>query len=68
MKFPAVNAYYNSLLNEIIFPAGILQPPFFNPKADHAINYGGMGVEMLCLPAEAQHRKTSRFSGNAFYY
>jgi len=38
-----VNAYYNSTLNEIVFPAGILQPPFFDPKADPAINYGGIG-------------------------
>lgn len=38
-----VNAYYNSTLNEIVFPAAILQPPFFDPKADPAINYGGIG-------------------------
>ena len=44
MTPPTVNAYYNPLLNEIVFPAGILQPPFFNPKADPAINYGGIGV------------------------
>src|SRR5207253_1024517 len=37
-------AYYNSSMNEIVFPAGILQPPFFNPNADDAINYGGMGA------------------------
>jgi len=37
-----VNAYYNPLNNEIVFPAGILQPPFFNPDADDAINYGGI--------------------------
>lgn len=39
-----VNAYYNPLLNEIVFPAGILQPPFFDPNADDAVNYGGMGA------------------------
>jgi putative endopeptidase len=39
-----VNAYYNPLVNEIVFPAGILQPPFFDPDADNAINYGGIGV------------------------
>lgn len=39
-----VNAYYNPLLNEIVFPAAILQPPFFDPNADDAINYGGIGV------------------------
>jgi putative endopeptidase len=38
-----VNAYYNSTLNEIVFPAAILQPPFFDPQADAAINYGGIG-------------------------
>lgn len=37
-----VNAYYNPSLNEVVFPAGILQPPFFNPDADDAINYGGI--------------------------
>jgi putative endopeptidase len=38
-----VNAYYNSVFNEIVFPAAILQPPFFDPNADMAINYGGIG-------------------------
>src|SRR5262249_40150019 len=38
-----VNAYYMSTRNEIVFPAGILQPPFFDPNADMAINYGGIG-------------------------
>ncbi len=37
-----VNAYYNAQNNEVVFPAGILQPPFFNPNADDAINYGGI--------------------------
>ena len=44
MTPPTINAYYNSTMNEIVFPAGILQPPFFDPKADDAINYGGMGA------------------------
>jgi len=44
MTPPTVNAYYDPLLNEIVFPAGILQPPFFDPKADDASNYGGMGA------------------------
>ena len=39
-----VNAYYNSSFNEIVFPAGILQPPFFDPAADPAVNYGGIGA------------------------
>jgi putative endopeptidase len=38
-----VNAYYNPQKNEIVFPAAILQPPFFNVKADDAVNYGGIG-------------------------
>ena len=39
-----VNAYYSSSNNEIVFPAGILQPPFFHKTFDHAINYGGIGA------------------------
>ncbi|MDX1684802.1 MAG: M13 family metallopeptidase [Saprospiraceae bacterium] len=39
-----VNAYYNPLQNEIVFPAAILQPPFYNYKADPAVNYGGIGA------------------------
>jgi putative endopeptidase len=39
-----VNAYYNPGLNEIVFPAAILQPPFFDPNADDAVNYGGIGA------------------------
>ncbi|HEY2401348.1 MAG TPA: M13 family metallopeptidase, partial [Steroidobacteraceae bacterium] len=38
-----INAYYNPTFNEIVFPAAILQPPFFDPNADAAINYGGIG-------------------------
>ncbi len=41
---PTVNAYYHPNLNEIVFPAGILQPPFFNANADDAVNYGGIGA------------------------
>ena len=44
MTPPTVNAYYDSTMNEIVFPAGILQPPFYDPKADDAVNYGGMGA------------------------
>jgi putative endopeptidase len=39
-----VNAYYNPLFNEIVFPAGILQPPFYDYRADAAVNYGGIGA------------------------
>ncbi|MEJ7619168.1 MAG: M13 family metallopeptidase [Pyrinomonadaceae bacterium] len=44
MTPPTVNAYYSPSFNEIAFPAGILQPPFFNPQADDAINYGAIGA------------------------
>ena len=44
MTPPTVNAYYSGLFNEIVFPAGILQPPFFNFSADDAINYGAIGA------------------------
>jgi putative endopeptidase len=44
MTPPTVNAYYNAEMNEIVFPAGILQPPFFDPDADDASNYGAMGA------------------------
>jgi putative endopeptidase len=43
MTPPTVNAYYNPVMNEIVFPAGILQFPFFDPNVDDAINYGGIG-------------------------
>jgi len=44
MSPPTVNAYYNPSMNEVVFPAGILQPPFYDPKADDAFNYGGIGA------------------------
>jgi len=44
MSPPTVNAYYNAAFNSITFPAAILQPPFFDPNADDAVNYGGIGV------------------------
>ncbi len=49
-----VNAYYNPTKNEIVFPAAILQPPFFNLAADDAVNYGGIG-------AVIGHRNGPRF-------
>ena len=41
---PTVNAYYNPTFNEIVFPAGILMPPQFDPRADDAVNYGAIGM------------------------
>jgi putative endopeptidase len=43
MTPPTVNAYYSPTMNEIVFPAGILQPPFYDPNRDDALNYGGVG-------------------------
>jgi len=44
MTPPTVNAYYNSSFNEIVFPAGILQPPFFDKSMDDGVNFGGIGL------------------------
>ncbi len=44
MTPPTVNAYYDPSMNDINFPAGILQPPFFDPNSDPAVNFGGIGV------------------------
>jgi putative endopeptidase len=44
MTPPTINAYYNPTGNEIVFPAAILQPPFFDPDGDMAVNYGGVGA------------------------
>ncbi|MBX0291730.1 M13 family metallopeptidase [Hymenobacter sp. HSC-4F20] len=46
MTPPTINAYYNPPMNEIVFPAGYLQPPFFDPAADDAVNYGAIGGVM----------------------
>ena len=44
MTPPEVNAYYSGSFNEIVFPAGILQPPFFDKSMDDAVNFGGIGL------------------------
>ncbi|MFD2718940.1 M13 family metallopeptidase [Hymenobacter monticola] len=46
MTPPTINAYYDPTLNEMVFPAGYLQPPFFDPQADDAVNYGAIGGVM----------------------
>lgn len=56
-----VNAYYNPLANEIVFPAAILQPPFFNKKAEDAVNLGGIGMVIA-------HEITHAFDNNGAKY
>jgi putative endopeptidase len=66
MSPQTVNAYYNPLANEIVFPAAILQPPFFDPQADDALNYGGIGAVIGHEMIHGYDDQGSRFgpSGN----
>ncbi|MEO5566381.1 MAG: M13-type metalloendopeptidase, partial [Luteimonas sp.] len=66
MSPQTVNAYYNPLQNEIVFPAAILQPPFFDPKADDPLNYGGIGAVIGHEMTHGYDDQGSRFgpSGN----
>jgi putative endopeptidase len=66
MSPQTVNAYYNPQQNEIVFPAAILQPPFFDPKADDALNYGGIGAVIGHEMIHGYDDQGSRFgaSGN----
>jgi putative endopeptidase len=59
-----VNAYYNPEMNEIVFPAAILQPPFFNPKADDAVNYGGIGAVIGHEISHGFDDQGSQYDGN----
>lgn len=59
-----VNAYYNPLLNEIVFPAAILQPPFFNLEADDAVNYGAIGAVIGHEIGHGFDDSGSTFDGN----
>ena len=59
-----VNAYYNPTLNEIVFPAAILQSPFFNVSADDAINYGGIGAVIGHEISHAFDDQGSRYDGD----
>ncbi len=59
-----VNAYYNPLMNEIVFPAAILQPPFFHMDADDAVNYGGIGAVIGHELSHGFDDSGSRFDGN----
>ena len=58
-----VNAFYNPTMNEIVFPAGILQPPFFDAGADDAANYGGIGVVIGHEISHAFDDEGSRYDG-----
>ena len=59
-----VNAYYNGLRNEIVFPAAILQPPFFDPKADDATNYGAIGAVIGHEISHGFDDRGSQFDGD----
>jgi len=59
-----INAYYNPTMNEIVFPAAILQPPFFNLAADDAVNYGGIGAVIGHEISHGFDDKGSKFDGN----
>ncbi len=59
-----VNAYYNPLLNEIVFPAAFLQPPFFDMDAEDAVNYGGVGATIGHEIGHGFDDKGSAFDGN----
>ncbi len=63
MTPPTVNAYYTPTLNSIFFPAAILQPPFFDPAADDAVNYGGIGAVMGHEIGHGFDDQGSKYSG-----
>lgn len=64
MNPQTVNAYYNPLMNEIVFPAAILQPPFFNLEADDAVNYGAIGAVIGHELSHGFDDKGSQFDGD----
>jgi len=64
MSPQTVNAYYNPQQNEIVFPAAILQPPFFDPEADNALNYGGIGAVIGHEMIHGYDDQGSRFAAN----
>ncbi len=59
-----INAYYNPVMNEIVFPAAILQPPFFNLTADDAVNYGGIGAVIGHEISHGFDDKGSQYDGD----
>ena len=66
MSPQTVNAYYNPPMNEIVFPAAILQPPFFNMNADDAVNYGGIGGVIGHEIGHGFDDKGSKFDGKGY--
>ncbi len=64
MTPPTVNAYYNPVNNEIVFPAGILQPPFFDPNMDDAVNYGAIGTVIAHEITHGYDDQGSNFDGS----
>ncbi|WP_444926651.1 M13 family metallopeptidase [Microbulbifer sp. TRSA002] len=66
MSPQTVNAYYNPAMNEIVFPAAILQPPFFNMSADDAVNYGGIGGVIGHEIGHGFDDKGSKFDGRGY--
>lgn len=64
MSPQTVNAYFNPVNNEIVFPAAILQPPFYNYKADEAVNYGGIGAVIGHEISHSFDDNGSRFDGD----
>jgi len=64
MTPPTVNAYYSQSFNDINFPAGILQPPFFDANADPAVNFGGIGVVIGHEMTHGFDDKGAQFDGN----
>ena len=64
MTPPTVNAYYNPSMNDINFPAGILQPPFFDFNIDPAVNFGGIGVVIGHEMTHGFDDQGSKYDGN----
>ncbi len=64
MSPQTVNAYFNPSFNEIVFPAAILQPPFYNYQADEAVNYGGIGAVIGHEISHAFDDSGSRYDGD----
>ncbi len=64
MTPPTINAYYTPTFNSIFFPAAILQPPFFDPNADDAVNYGGIGAVIGHEISHGFDDQGSKYDGN----